>query len=126
MGQSIDKTMVTRAVISRILEGKKPSKIKAKHVLGHDTPKIISIDGKTKGYVPDIEAFYDKKTIVYEIELDKEMPIEKWKLFSLYARNNNGSLYLVVPSFLKKSIKEEIKENDISAGIISFQANINK
>jgi hypothetical protein len=122
MAQTLDKTMVTRAVIIKIEEERKPKKIKTKHVLGYDSPNKISYKGKEEGYTPDIAAVFDNGTNVYEIELNKTMPVEKWRILSLYARKNNGNLYLVVPDYLKEPIKEEIKDKDISAGVIYFNA----
>jgi hypothetical protein len=120
MAQTLDKTMVTRAVISKIEDERKPKAIKAKHVIGYDSPHKVSIKGKEQGYTPDIAAVFDNSTMVYEIELNKSMPVEKWRVLSLYARKNNGNLYLVVPDYLKEPIKEEIKEKDINAGVIYF------
>lgn len=121
MTQSIDKTLITRAIISKIQDETKPLKIQAKHVLGFDSPNKISLKGQDEGFVPDIAVIYEKKTIVYEIELNKTMPVDKWHLLSLFARKHNGSLYLVVPEYLKNPIKKEISENEINAGVIVFQ-----
>ncbi|MFO7657966.1 MAG: hypothetical protein R6W78_12965 [Bacteroidales bacterium] len=121
MEQAIDKTMVTRAIISKIQDERKPKKIKTNHVIGYDSPNKISIKGRNKEYVPDIAAVFDNSISVYEIELNKTMPFEKWRLLSLYARENNGNLFLVVPDFLTEPIKEKIKEKEINAGIIYFK-----
>lgn len=120
MEQAIDKSMVTRAVISKIEEETKPNKIKAKHVKGYDSPAKISSKEKNEEYVPDITAFYDTTTTIYEIELKEELSVDKWRLLSLYAKKNNGNLFLVVPDYLKDNVKREIKDKDINAGIIYF------
>jgi len=122
MAQTLNKTMVTRAVIMKIEEERKPKAIKTKHVIGYDSPNKISLKGKDEEYTPDITAIFDNSTSVYEIELNKSMPIEKWRLLSLYARKNKGNLYLVVPDFLKDPIKEEIEDKQINAGVIYFDS----
>ncbi len=116
----IDKTMVARAVISKIQDETKPEVIKAKHIKEYDMPSKISIKGENNGYIPDIAISFKEKTHVYEIELDKKMATEKWRLLSLYAKKNNGNLYLVVPDYLKEDIKKEIQDNNINAGLIYF------
>jgi len=121
MEQAIDKTMVTRAVISKIEKERKPKNIKTKHVIGFESPNKISIKGRNEEFVPDIAAVFENSISVYEIELNKTMPVEKWRSLSLYARENNGNLYLVVPDFLIEQIKEEIKEKGINAGVIYFK-----
>lgn len=121
MLHEIDKTMVTRAVISKIREEKSPKAIKAKHLISFDNPMKISLKEKNEEYTPDIAAIFDDSTTVYEIELNEIMPVEKWRVLSLYARRNNGNLYLVVPDYLKDPIKEKIKEKEINAGLIYFK-----
>jgi hypothetical protein len=123
MEQTIDKTMVTKAIISKIQDENMPEKIKAIHLKDYDTPDKISVKGKNIGYTPDIEAFFKKEINVYEIELDKKMPVEKWRLLSLYAKKNNGNFYLVIPDYLRGPVKDEISKNDISARIIYFETN---
>ncbi|MDF1550947.1 MAG: hypothetical protein P1P88_24200 [Bacteroidales bacterium] len=120
MEQTINKTMVTRAVISNFKEDKIPKTIRAKHLKGFDTPEKVSKEGEDSGYIPDIEAVFDDETIIYEIELDKTMLVEKWELLSSYARDKNGNLYLVVPDYLKDTIVKEIKDKDVNAGIVYF------
>jgi hypothetical protein len=114
---------VTKAVISKIQDEDIPEKIKAIHMKEFETPDKISVKGKNVGYTPDIEAFFKKEVKIYEIELDKKMPVEKWRLLSLYAKKKNGNFYLVVPDYLRGPVKDEIRKNDISAGIIYFQTN---
>lgn len=121
MESAVDKTMVSRAVILKLENEMKPAKIRAKHVLGYESPSKISFKNKKEEYVPDIAAIYDESMSVYEIELSKNIELEKWRLLSLFAKKNKGNLYLIVPDFLKEPIKEEIKENNINAGVLVFQ-----
>jgi hypothetical protein len=119
----IDKTMVTRAVITKIKNDWNPQMIKAQHLKDFNDPETIYIKGnkKERGYKPDIIALNETQTNIYEIELNKQMPVAKWRLFSNYARENNGNLYIVVPDYLKEEIKKEIQEKDIYTGLIYFE-----
>ena len=116
----INKVMVTRAVISKIEEDKKPKEIKAQHIVGYDNPDKIAIKGKAEGYTPDIAAVSDHETSIYEIELERNISIDKWRTFSLYARKKNGNLFLVVPDYMKETVKKEITDSKIKAGVIFF------
>ncbi len=124
MEQKIDKTKVARAVVAKIEEDWDTSTIKSKHIVGFEHPNPLSIKGKDEKYTPDIIASHKHGTSVYEIELDDTYTVDKWKIFSLYARKNNGNLFLVIPDYLRKSVKETITENKINAGIIYFNTDL--
>jgi hypothetical protein len=119
----IDKTKVTKAVITKIRNDWNPEMIKAKHVKGFNDPETIYIKGdkNERGYKPDIVALNENQTNIYEIELNRQMPVTKWRLFSNYARENNGNLYIIVPDYLKEDIKKEIQNKDIYSGLIYFE-----
>lgn len=120
MLQGIDKAMVSKAVIAKIKEETEPNTIKAKHIADMETPNKISLKHENEGFVPDIAAEYNKQTSYYEIELEDDFESNKWRLFSLSAKNNNGSFFIVVPDFLKEKVKNKLDENDINAGLIFF------
>ncbi len=113
--------MVTRAVIIKIKDAEAPDVIKATHIQGYDDPDIIGNKGNDKGYKPDIVAFKENETNIFEIELDDKMPVNKWRLFSEYAQKNNGNLFLVVPDYLKESIKNEMQKQQIRSRLIYFE-----
>ena len=117
----IDKTMVTRAVIIKIKDDENPDVIKATHIQGYDDPDIIGNKENDQGYKPDIVAFKENETNIFEIELDDRMPVNKWRLFSEYARQNNGNLFLVVPDYLKEGIKSEMQKQQIRSRLIYFE-----
>lgn len=117
----VDKAMVARVMVSKLQEEQKPKQIRTRYLKGFESPDNVSIKGDEKKFSPDIMAIYDRETHLYEIELDNKMPVDKWRTFSLYARKNKGNLYLIVPDYLKDPIKEQIRNNDINAGIIYFQ-----
>ena len=121
--QNVDKTMVTKAVITKIQGDFKPQFIKAQHVNDYNDPDTIYVKGsKTeKGYKPDIIASKGEQINIYEIELDDKLPVTKWRFFSNYAREHNGEFYIVVPDYLKEDVKKEIQDKDIYSGLIYFK-----
>lgn len=120
MGKRIDKSMVSQAVITKIRNDRNPKEIKATHLEEYESPEKISFNSDTESFVPDIEAVYEKEKIVYEIELDNKITVNKWRTFSKYARKSNGNFYLVVPRQLKEFIQKELVDNDVNAGVITF------
>ena len=118
--KDFDKTMVSRAVISKIQDDRNPDMIKAKYINRFKDPDTIYRKKNEIGYKPDIIAFNKDNINIYEIELDDKMPLDKWELFSAYARKNNGNLYLVIPDYLKEKIKAKVKKENILTGLIYF------
>jgi len=116
-----NKTTLTRVIISKVLDGKNPETIKAAHVPGYENPDKVFDTDSDKAYVPDITASIDNQTHIYEIELEnKNMPVDKWKLFSNYARKRNGNLVLLVPDYIRQDVKKELSNSNIPAGLIYF------
>lgn len=120
MGKDIDKSKVSQAIISKIKNDRNPKVIRAAHLEEYESPEKISYNPGNQYFVPDIEAVYDQENIVYEIELNNKIKVDKWRAFSKYVRESNGSFYLVVPKQLKEFIKKEMEDNDVNAGIITF------
>ncbi len=125
MEQEINKSIVSRAIIAKLEDERNPKEIRTNHIVGYNSPDRISTDNSSEVYVPDIAAIYENETIVYEIELNKKMPVDKWRIFSKYARKNNGNFYLVVPKYLKEDIKNKLIEEEINAGVITFDTESN-
>ena len=117
----INKSMVSRAIISKIQEERDPKNIYAKHVKGFKSPEKLKLKGNDEDYTPDIEVEYEDETHLYEIELEQSHHTDKWRLFTLYAKNKRGNLFLVIPDYLKPFIKKQIAENNINAGILFFE-----
>jgi len=120
MGQIINKSMVSRAIISKIEDERNPKEIRTNHVVGYKSPIEVSDEKSNEEFTPDIAAIYENETIVYEIELDKQMPVKKWQTLSKYVRKYNGSFYVVVPNTLKELVKNKLEENEVNAGVITF------
>lgn len=118
--KAINKTVVSRAVIIKIQDDRDPDLIKATHIKGYDDPEIIYDEKKDKGYKPDIVSFNKNEINVYEIELNDKMPVRKWQIFAEYAKKNNGNLFLIMPDYLKETIKEEIRKMEIHSKLIYF------
>ncbi len=81
--------------------------------------KILSKE-RNSTFIPDLAVYYYDKLYLYEIELDKNMDSEKWRLMSLHTQKYKGHLYLVVPDTMKGKVKRELKEKKIEAGLIYF------
>jgi len=120
MKNIIDKTLVVEAVISKIKNEGAPEKIESKDLKDYDTPIKIPQKGNKDEYTPDIAVHYKDELNLFEIELEDKMYPEKWKTMSLFSKQHKGYLYLVVPDYLKEKIKNEMKKNQIVAGLIYF------
>ncbi len=120
MIDNIDKTMLVRAVISKIEDKGRPIKIEAKDLEEYDTPIKIYSKEKNNAFIPDLAVYYYDELNLYEIELDEKIDIEKWKLMSLHTQKYKGHLYLVVPDTKKEKVKSELKKRKIKAGLIYF------
>lgn len=121
MGININKSIVSKAIISKIKQERNPRQIRAAHVEKYQKPEsVVQGNKKKEEIVPDITAIYDNEKILYEIELDKELPVKKWSTLSEYARKFNGSFYLVIPKPLRDNVKKALTENELNIGIISF------
>lgn len=120
MDEAINKVLVVRAVISTIIEGKAPDKIEAKDLQDYESPARISFKGYNDGLVPDVVVYRNEEVDLYEVELDENIDVDKWRLMSLYARKYKGHLFLVVPDFLREKVKNELKNNSVNAGLLYF------
>ena len=123
--RSFDKSTILRVMIQDIEKKKHPMEIKTDHLENYNSPGKLTLKGKSGIHKPDMVVVFDKETHLYEVELDKKMKPDKWKLYSLYARKNHGNLYLIVPDWLRDPVKERLKEENINAGLIYFNTNIN-
>lgn len=117
------KKIVVQALIDKIEKENVSSEIKTQVVEGYDRPeKITKKNGdQEKGYIPDLISESTWKTNLYEIELDENNYIlEKWRLFSLYSKKAKGSFIIVTPKDKLEQVRNMLKSNQISAGLIYF------
>lgn len=78
------------------------------------TKKVVWKENE-EGYIPDIVVeFDDGIRNIYEIELEEDFSIDKWNLFSMYARKHKGEFYIVLPDWIMEKAKDEIKKHNIS------------
>lgn len=124
MKEKINKTAVCQAIISKIIKERNPKEVNTPHIKELMHPEKIESVYSQKTFVPDIEAVYENSRILYEIELHKVTPSEKWQTFSKYVRNYNGSFYLVVPKNLKEHVKQHLEKEEINAGVITFASDV--
>lgn len=84
-------------------------------IMGFKNPYKIGWKKSDKGYYPDVIGASKKITHIFSVEtklLDKvpKKDLDKWRMFSLYAKANNGNMYLVAfkPSIqiIQRTIKE--------------------
>ncbi len=121
--KSFDKSMILQVMIQDIEKKRNPMEIKTDHLKNYSSPEKLTLKGTEEIHKPDMVVVYDKETHLYEVELDRKMETEKWKLYSLYASNNHGNFYLIVPDWLRDPVKDRLKEENINAGLIYFNTN---
>ncbi|MDF1575841.1 MAG: hypothetical protein P1P86_11695 [Bacteroidales bacterium] len=117
----ISKEMVVKAIIEKVENESDDAQIKTPLLAGYDKPDRIGFKGKSgEGYVPDIVLSRHDRTEFYCVELDEDLPVNKWRLFSLYTMKENGSLNIVAPEDNLSHVREVLNENNINARILYF------
>ncbi len=108
------KQAVAQAIINRIEENDKPVTIETGLFKNYNSPNKITQKDNGEGYTPDIKVrLKDNTTNFYEIVLKNEYNIEKWRILSSYAKDNNGKLILIVPDSLLDNLKKTLKDNNL-------------
>lgn len=120
MDKGIDKAAIIRAVITTIESENKPQLFKTRYFKNYGTPPKIKLSNRKREFIPDLVVHYDELVNLYEIELEDNIDIEKWRQMALYAKKFNGHLFLVVPDFLCEKVKNVIKSSAINMGLIYF------
>jgi hypothetical protein len=109
------KQTVAEAMIEKIKEDDSLISIETQYVDEYQKPDKISWKNTGIGYTPDIRVVLKNgKKSLYEIELADEFDTDKWELFSLFARKNNGDLYLIVPEWMLDRVKDELHRKKIN------------
>ncbi|MEA1888073.1 MAG: hypothetical protein U9N72_12780 [Bacteroidota bacterium] len=119
MQQNINKEMVSLAVVTEI-KNDNPQRISAEHIEKYEKPESVPATETGNTYTPDMLVYYERGIDIYEIELENNKAVDKWKSFESFAKENNGYLYIVVPEDIKKAISNLIISENINAGIIYF------
>jgi hypothetical protein len=116
------KKPIAQALIGQIKEKDQKSRIKTDIVEGFRQPEkiIVESDGK-KEYVPDMVSETGDRRDLYEIELyEQNYVLEKWRTFSDYSAEANGSFNIVVPKSNMDTLKNILDLNKIEANLIYY------
>lgn len=117
----INKKIVVQAIIDKIENENDDFEIKTGIVEGYTRPdKIIHKGDQDKGYIPDVVMQNDEKTELFEVELDQDFELDKWKLFSLYTNKMKGNFNIVAPEEILPQVRQVLNTENIKAKIIYF------
>lgn len=121
MDYDIDRNIIIKAILKKINEESRPSKIEVKDYRDYESPLKIEVQEDSESFVPDLLVHFDKTINVYELELEENRSVEKWNALADYAKKNSGHLFIVAPEYLKENIKKKITENGFNAGLLYFR-----
>lgn len=108
-----NKKLIANVMLEEI-EKDKPAKIETELFKNFKIPEKIVLKEKNTGYTPDIKVVLDDGKInLYEIELEEKYDIEKWKLYSVYAKRSKGDLYIILPDWMLDQVKNTLVQNEI-------------
>lgn len=118
---NVSKKLVVQAIIDKVENEQQDVTIKTGVVEGYQTPEKIS-DGndEKKSYIPDVVLLSGDQTELYEVELDNEFELDKWRIFSHYTDVQDGNFNIVAPEESLPRVRETLKTNNINAKIIYF------
>ena len=117
----LNKKIVAQAIIEKVQDEHDDVDIRTSLLEGFERPDKIVIKGNQgKGFTPDVLLKTDDSTEFYEIELNQEFNLEKWKLFSLYLNKEKGSLNIVTPEDNLPQLRSFLNDNQINARILFF------
>ncbi|MFB6342227.1 hypothetical protein ACE01N_06670 [Saccharicrinis sp. FJH2] len=118
---NLDKESITKVVLKEVTRQNRGAEIHAKHTRDLPNPARLAWKNKEENYMPDIIVRNGKNGMsIYEIELTDEFDIDKWRLYSMYARRSNGKLHLVLPRWLSTRAKEKIDECNLKNILVEF------
>jgi hypothetical protein len=120
--ETTQKKSIAEALIGQIKEKDEKSRIKTSIVEGFQQPEKITVESDGKiDYVPDVVSETGDQLDLYEIEIyEQNYVIEKWRKFSDYSSDANGSFNIVVPKSHLNTLKDILDLNRIHANIIYF------
>ena len=115
------KELVAEAVVEHITRSYEDAHIQTFYINGYAPPdKIMPYGKEAQGYTPDIVHRSEEGVELYEIELDKKVKIDKWKLFSRYAQKEKSTFSIVTHEQNLDHFRALLKSNHISAKLIYF------
>lgn len=119
--KKVNKGIVVQAIIESIEKEQGNTDIKARFLKGYETPEKIIVKGKDQeGYIPDVMVHDEDRIELYEVVLDDQVDLGKWRLFSLFTRKGKGHFNIVTPEEQLPLMKDLLKSNHISAKLIYF------
>jgi hypothetical protein len=117
----ISKKIVVQAIIEKVEKEYDDVEVRTNLVEGFNQPDKIIIKGKRdKGYIPDVLLRDNNSTDLYEVELNRDYNLDKWRLFSLFSTKQKGSFNIVAPEDNVPQVRKLLDENQIIARIIYF------
>ena len=117
----VTKKNVVQAIIEKVENNYNDVEIRTNMVEGYERPeKIIFKGNQDKGFTPDVLFRSEKSTDLYEIELNQDYKLDKWRLFSLYSTQKKGDFNIVTHEDYLHQLREVLKEHQINAKIIYF------
>lgn len=91
---------------------------------GFTSPSTVKWDDNHDGVIPHITGEHDGSVYVFEIETcqasDPKKKSDRWRLLSVFAQRNKGSLYLVVPESKEGYIKKVVNEMDVNPSFLKL------
>jgi hypothetical protein len=117
----LNKEVVAEAVVDSIKNTQEDAEIRTPYLKGYEKPDTIKPGEKEgSGFIPDVEFRYNDRVELYEIELNTEVQLQKWRLFSLYAKKVHGKFNIVTQKENLPRFRELLNSNKISAKLIYF------
>jgi hypothetical protein len=117
----VSKKNIAQAIIQKVEQDYNDVKIMTSMVEGYERPeKIMGREKQKIAFTPDVMLRSNDVTELYEIELDQEFKVDKWKLFSRFSNTGNGTFSIVTPEEHVGPLKNFLNENDIDARILFF------
>jgi hypothetical protein len=117
----INKEIVAQAIIEKVQNENVNANIRTNLMEGYGRPDEVFIKGNKRiGFTPDVLLKTDDSTEFYEIDLDQDFKLEKWKLFSIYLKKQGGTLNIVTPEKNLQLLRTFLNANKIDARILFF------
>ncbi|MCJ7718026.1 MAG: hypothetical protein MUO54_16105 [Anaerolineales bacterium] len=116
-----NKNNVVQAIIESIENNIEDVEIRTNLVEGFNNPDKIIHKGKPeKGFTPDVMLFKESAIDLFEVELNEEFQPDKWRLFSLFSKQQKGKFTIVTPKDNLPDLKKALKENYINATVLYY------
>ncbi|WP_346855458.1 hypothetical protein [uncultured Draconibacterium sp.] len=120
----LKKKEVVQAVITQMKAFDEDVLVETKLLENYKIPDKIVWKSTGVGFFPDLKiTIPSEKSMLYEVELSTKINIEKWRLFSLTARQQNGDFTVVVPECMIGRVETIIAEKNFKNIKLMFVPN---